>query len=151
MKVEGTVTLKDYVAAQYLHVKPRPVFKFIGVFLVSLFILTLFVSFSWGMVILIAYILAYFLLFIPWYSRTIYKQYKAIQLPFSVELNDLGLVFESSQNKSVLYWEDVNKFKKNKKVISIYPASAMFHVVPAHFFENNEQFLEFTKLVESKL
>lgn len=143
MKVRGTLRESDYVRSQFLHVRPRPIFAIIGTLLFILAVVMAIYSQSLILVGCLAYFLLWFLVFIPWRAKKHYRQYKAMSEPVCIEATDMGLSFESSTGRGIIPWDHVNKWRNNDKLLLVYPAGNVFHLVPRHFFSTVGQYEEF--------
>ena len=150
MKYSGKILERDYVAAQYLHLKPRKTFAFIGIALLILATISLIVSFSWVMLACLAYLFGYYFLFIPWQAAKSYRQYKAMQELITFEFRDSGIFSESKKGSGIIEWNEIIKIKNNKKLLLVYPTNTLFHIFPNHFFQNDEEFDSFVEKIKSE-
>lgn len=148
--IQGSLKEADFLAAQRLHAKPRPVFAVIGVLLVILALVTLYLSHSWSLGAALAFLLLFFV-YEPFRARRLFRQYKALSEPTTVEPRDDGLYFKRENGEGLVPWSQVIKWRSNDKVLLLYPASGFFYLLPSHFFQNVDAFEEFVRLVEGKL
>ena len=143
MLIEGVVSERDYVAAQFLHLRPRRIFSIIGVVLVTLFLAVTIAMpsiYSFGV---LSYLLGYFFIFIPWWAKKTYRQYKAASEPFSIELREKGLYFVRENAQGLIPWNEILKWKCNKKLLLLYPASSLFCVLPLSIFKSQDDTVAF--------
>ena len=150
MKYSGRISESDYIAAQYLHFKPKKIFTIVGMVLIFLSIIVLIFSFSWILLGSIAYFLGLYYIFLPWKAAKTYRQYQAIQEPITIELKDSGIYSENKNGSSIIEWHTIRKIKRNEKLLLVYPADSIFHIFPNHFFENDKEFYDFAERMKSK-
>lgn len=150
MPIEGQLTQNDYMAAQFLHLRPRPVFAVIGVILLALYAWALTQKPSFLLVGVGIYLAVYFTLLIPWQVRRTFRQYKALSELISVEIRDDGLFFKKPNSEGLFPWAHIIKWKRNKKLLLLYPADNLFYVLPSSFFPSQEAFNEFLRVMEEK-
>lgn len=151
MKFGGTLSEKDYVAAQFLHLRPRPVFAFIGVFLLAAYALVLFVFPSLLTFGVAVYLVGSFLLYVPWRARRNFRQYAALSESVSVEVHPDGLRFTRKNGEGLLPWSEIRKWRRNQRLLLLYPASNIFHLLPSHFFASSEAYIEFINETEKRV
>jgi hypothetical protein len=77
-------------------------------------------------------ILLAFLLFVrvPNRARKLYRQYKDIEEPITLELMDAGVKFSNSDVVGILRWSKILQWRQNDRFILIYSMPNLFHVVP---------------------
>jgi hypothetical protein len=150
MVVEGSIKEGDYVAAQFLHMRPRPLFAALGAILLCIFLLVLFFNRDIaGFVVLFA--LAAFPLYTLWSAKRAFRQYKALSEPQAIEVKESGLYFKRENGEALVPWSHVRKWRHNNKLLLLYPASRLFHLIPSHFFTSHESYLNFLARVEEHL
>lgn len=148
MRVQGTLTERDYVAAQFLHIRPRLIFAIIGLALLLLAAWAITISKSLPLIAALAFLAAWFAI-IPWRARRTFREYKALSEPFSIEVRDDGLFFERANGSGLVPWGYLIKWRTNSSLVLLYPARNLFYLVPKHFFSDSEQFVQFqARLVE---
>jgi YcxB-like protein len=148
MVVEGTIEERDYIASQYLHLRPRPVFAVIGLLLLALFVWALAAAPSIIMFGVLVYLVSAYALYIPWSAKRNYRQYKALSTPVSMEIRTDGLYFKQQNGEGLVPWSHVHKWRHNKKMLLLYPTGNVFHLVPSHFFPSQESFGTFVATVK---
>ena len=119
MNCSGTVLESDYIAAQYLHMKPRKAFTIIGLVLIFLSTITLVIWFSWLMLACLGYLLVFYFILVPWRAAKTYRQYKAIQDPITIELKDSGILSSSKNGSGIIEWNAIRKIKKKNTIIGL--------------------------------
>jgi hypothetical protein len=149
--IQGSLKEADYLAAQRLHVKPRPIFAVIGVLLVLVALAALYVSRSVSLGAALVVLLLLFFVYEPFKARRLFRQYKALSEPTTIELRDDGLYFSRQNGEGLVPWSHVLKWKSNDRVLLLYPASGLFYVLPSHFFKDIHAFKEFVTVVESRI
>jgi hypothetical protein len=66
----------------------------------------------------------------PRLSRQLYRQYKAIQEPITIELLDDGIRLSSPDGYSNVPWSKIFKWRQNEQFILIFKMPLLFHIVP---------------------
>jgi len=107
----------------------------------------------WYSVPLIAYgVIAVIIHF--YISKTIgkraYKKLTAYHDPFSISIDNEGLIIEIKTKQYELPWTDIKKALLTKDHIMLYPSDAVFFIFPAENFRGNE-FAEFEELIREKV
>lgn len=158
MELRGTLTARDVLAAQWLHIKPRPTYAVIGVVLLAGAAWALWFSFSiprlrgngWSLLGGLALIAAYGL----WLSyRTIrtYRQRKALQRQLRMVPTEGGLLAENETGQFTLPWSDFRKWKEGNGAFLLYVSDNIFHLVPKHFFQSHADIVAFRDLLKAKV
>ena len=66
----------------------------------------------------------------PFMARRHYRKYKAIQEPFTIQLMDDGVRIESADNRGIVKWGKIFKWRQNDSYVLIYLMPRLFYVVP---------------------
>ncbi len=66
----------------------------------------------------------------PIATRRNYRQYKAIQDEFAVELLDEGLRFSSSAGSGKLAWNSILKWRQNNGYVLVYLSPKLYYILP---------------------
>lgn len=151
MAIQGTLCESEYLAAQRLHLKPRPILAVVGVVLIIAALGAAYVDRSWWLILALAYLAAAFFVYMPFKQRRTFRQYKALSEAVTVEVRDEGLFFKRANGEGLVPWSHITKWRSNGKLLLLYPASNVFHLLPASFFPNQESFIKFVKLIEAKV
>lgn len=151
MTITGTITESDYVAAQFLHMRPRVVFAVIGVLLVGLYLWFVLMRPKPFPIALLVFMVGYFTVYLPWAAKSAYRKYKAISEPVELELREDGLFARNPHAQSVTPWDHIGRWRKGKLMVLLYPTDNLFMIVPSHMFGSPEHYAEFTKALESRL
>ena len=142
IEIEGQITPRDYVQVQYLHVRPRPLFGCLEIGLLFVFVLVagfgIVASFreggipTWLLVLLAAggYPAAYFLWYLPWRTRRLYGQHKALQSAFRMRVTEEGVFAETEHGQTMTPWSFVLKWKEGRRLFLIYHADVLFQMIP---------------------
>lgn len=149
--VQGVLTLADYMAAQRLHLKPRPIFAIIGAALILVALAAMFLAPSWELGIALAVMAGMFFVYLPLKARWTFKQFKALSEPMALEVREAGLFFKSTNAEGLVPWSHIAKWRRSSTLMLLYPASGFFYMVPSSFFSGQVEFLEFANVVEAKL
>lgn len=151
LSVHGSIKEADYVAAQWLHIKPRPVFAVGGSLLLLLFLAVLIVAPNWELPLGLAVVASTLFIYTPYKARQAFRQYKALAEPVSIEVRDDGLFFKRTTGEGLVPWSHVMKWRHNRKLLLLYPTTHLFYLIPAHFFESSAAFMNFASLIETKI
>ncbi len=151
MKVTGVVTERDSLRSQYLHMKPNLFFGVIGILLVALGVFVLVVSFSIWLFLAVIYLVLHFGVYLPHRTKKIFNESTTRKNEIELEINESGLSCKTSRGLSELYWSDIFKWRRGKSMVLIYLNSAMFIVVPLHFFSSLNEFDSFCNFIETNV
>lgn len=151
MVIKGALTEKEYVLSQFLYLRPKRIFSIIGAIIFLLFIATIIYTPSIYSLGVLAYLLGYFFIFIPWNARKIFRQYKAVSAPFSLEAQEEGLFFKRINAEALVPWDEILKWKRSETMLLLYPASNLYYVVAHTFFDNQSDFLEFQEELKKRV
>jgi hypothetical protein len=66
----------------------------------------------------------------PWIARRHYRNYKAIQEEFTIEILDDCVHFSTADSDSKIKWANILKWRHNDAYILIYPMPRIYYVVP---------------------
>ena len=161
MKIHCQITPGDYIEAQYLHLRPRPLFKYIGILLFALAILASLQQFVFPTPRLVAWLpsatlgcllyfaLLYFVL-IPKRIRKIYKQQKSLQSPYESNITEEAYGTVGVQGTARIPWTEFYKFKTGKNMILVYQSDAIYHIFPKRWF-TDRQFAVFHSILQDQL
>lgn len=162
IEIEGQITPRDYVQAQYLHVRPRPLFGcleigllFFSVLIAGFFIFT-FVregeNLAWLLVLLAAggYLAAYFFWYLPWFARRLYGQQKALQSAFRMRVTEEGVFAETEHGQALTPWSFVLKWKEGRHLFLIYHADVLFQMIPKRCIKSESDTEALRALLKSR-
>ena len=161
MKIQCQIEPNDVLEAQLLHIRPRPVLKWFGLFAILMFtvsaiihlIITPIRHVSWTplfMFILVAYLVFHFRVLLPRHARKIFTQQKGLQVPYEIEITDDMYSAASERGTSKCPWNEFHKYKRNESTILVYQSDALFHIFQRRWF-TDEQFDELCRILESNL
>jgi YcxB-like protein len=152
MLAEGSIKERDYIMAQFLHIRPRPVFTVIGTLLLAVLTWAVFMGFSSLLLFgAIAYLIVFFFVYTPWWARKTFLQYKALSESVSMQVRSDGLFFKRQNGEELVPWSYIVKWRNNKKLLLLYPANNVFYIVPNHFFAKQEDYITFIDTVKGYL
>jgi hypothetical protein len=161
MKIHCQLTPNDYIKAQFLHMRPRPVFGWIGILILVAMLATCILQLifpisgkmTWSPFVLLG-VLAYFAfvygVFLPLRAKRIFRQQKALHEPYEVELTDEALSSMSAYGDFKMEWSAFHKYKTSKNLILVYQSDAIFHMFPRRWFTES-QFTEFHAILKKQL
>ena len=164
MVIQGTLQEVDYIAAQYLHMRPIFAFGVWGSRAFKIFCLCLFGLVALGSVIgllrnglssreLLSVIINLYLpfLFLVWFPYKFRRQFRGQRLlSFAsvVEVRDDGLFFKKELSKNLLPWAHIHKWRHSDNIVLVYRAKHIFEVIPKHFFTNPAEFKGFVDILQ---
>lgn len=149
--IQGSLQEADYLAAQRLHIRPRPIFAVVGLMLLAVALVMLYASRSWTLALALAFLFVVLFVYEPFKAKRLFRQYKALSQRTIVEIRDNGLFFKHENGEGLVPWSHVIKWRSNDKLLLLYPASGLFYLLPSHFFPSPDAFREFVTQVQSKL
>ncbi len=139
MKVEFRITEDDYAKAMQLHEWRRMLRWPLAIARAIVLILLIFAGW-WqpgaapiiAVCVVVLSILPAVLLYIvvPYSARRMYRQYKGIQEPMTVELSDDGLRLGSVDGEAILRWGMIFRWRQNDQFVLIYKMPMLFYLVP---------------------
>lgn len=161
--LQGKCEPKDYINAQYLHLRPKPWFKYVAIALLSLCLVILLASasspdsllnaLSIFVPILIWGLFYIFILFVimPWNMRRIYSQQKILHVEYTTVISPETIESSSKNGTMKMRLSDFHKYKVGKDMILLYQSQALFHMFPRRFFVSEEDFQTFISYLEANL
>ncbi len=159
IEFKGIFEPNDCVRAQYLHCRPRPLYKVLGVVVLALAFWAawlMLTSDDFG-IFEVAYFLAigYFILnytvILPWSARRMYRQQKALQREMHFRFDDSGASASSEIGNSDIPWGDYLKWKKNDHMILLYISDRMYQMLPRRMFANPGDFDRLGELLTDRI
>jgi hypothetical protein len=165
MKLSIEVTEKDYVRAQFLHIRPRLWIKVAGIILLLLFTLALAIvlyqaifnyecfDIIFFIVIMILsgfYFIWLFFYDFPHKSRKLYQRLK-YYINTEYEIDENVLSSKNSLGNAKLPWDYFGRWRENKHLFILYPVDNLFHVFPKHCFSSEQDINDFRKLLIEKI
>jgi ABC-type bacteriocin/lantibiotic exporter with double-glycine peptidase domain len=148
MAISGQIRESDYVAAQWIHIRPNLLMSILGVILMAIIIWTLFLDAPIVSICILILIAIYFGLIAPWYTRRIFRKYKALSEKLEIDIQDSGLHFKRETGEGLMPWSHIIKWKRNKTLVLLYPTDNVFIMIPSHLFPNNGDFTAFVSILE---
>lgn len=148
IEISGQLTTDDYVSAQFLHFRPRTLFKVAAIPPLFVYVWAMWYSFvgpgskdfDWLDLVLPAgglFVVLNFFLYIPWRIRRTFEQRKSLHEQLNAKIDDSGLRAESSRGNANMPWSDFMKWKENDRLILMYISDHIFLTFPKRFFQNN--------------
>jgi YcxB-like protein len=137
-----SVSERDFVSAHYVHLRPRPLLKTSGWFLLLFLAAGLLVAaFRVGhsgssyppflaLVAAATYLALVFLVWRPWRLRRLYRQHAHPGRPFDFSAGSSAVELRSERGHTVIPWTDFRKWKEGKRVILLYHNDALFNIIP---------------------
>lgn len=158
MKIRASLTTQDYIKAQYVHLRPRPLIKWCGVSLIGLALWVCFVQLffpphgritwrSFVMIGLLALLVILFWVVLPRTAKTIFGQQKSLQVVREIEITPEGCTSSSAFGVVTMKWKDFHKYKVGRDLILVYHSDPLFQMFPKRWFSADEytQFQEYLR------
>jgi hypothetical protein len=158
-----TIEPRDYLRAQYLHLRPRPFLCWVGMgFLVValMAVVSILCKSKWtgadlrslmGLVISFAVIAFIFFVRMPLLTRRIFRQQKLLHHPIAVHVTRESCHAKFELGESTLPWTTFHKWKENRHLFLVYQSDALFHMWPKRCFPSPEAVNEFRAILESQI
>jgi len=161
MRIHCQLEPTDLLEAQLLHLRPRPMIKWLGLLTLLMFtigstihiIITPIRYISWTplcIYIIVAYLVFRIRVLLPMRSRKMYTQQKGLQIPYDIKITEDMYSVTSERGDSHCPWSDFHKYKKNKSTILLYQSDALFHIFQKRWF-TDVQFIDFCRILELHL
>jgi hypothetical protein len=148
---QGRIEEADYVAAQFLHLRPPPlVLGLLGLGLGAALV-ALALTRSPVLLSTLAVLATYGLLVMPWRARRRYRANPAIATPMALSVDEQGLHFDRGGRGQLLRWEQIGRWRGNRSVVLLYPVKSGFYLVPAAFFARPEDYEAFLSLLRQRV
>ncbi len=155
IEVRGKITERDYMIAQWVHIRPRPLFAGLGIFILLAAIAVLCADFAsgkpgaakWWALGGLLYLILSFGIWVPYKARRTFRQYKAIQAPFTWRITDAELHVESERGSAVVPWSDFIKWRRGCGLFLIYPNDSIFHLLPDRLLSSKDQIRQIEELL----
>ncbi len=131
-------TLKEFIAAHYLHLRPRRAFGIPGSILLVLFLAVLlkewcrpggFDAADGFATFFAVWMLLYFVAFLPYRARKTFMQNKFRLHESEGQIDESGLHFRSDLGESHLPWDHFIKWKESKRLLILYPVDTQFLIL----------------------
>jgi hypothetical protein len=160
--IQGTYTPQDLWAASWSHIRPRRSLAVVGVLLAGAFVWALWAAFfgrfsaeagwtRWVMIAVGIYLVGYFGVGIPYFTRRAFRQRKDLQRPCKFTPSESGLGFETEGAQGAKPWSDYLKWKEGKSAFLLYMSDGMYQVLPKRFFSSPDEVDAFREMVREKV
>jgi hypothetical protein len=158
VELRGTPTATDLVAAQWLHIKPRPAYAIVGIALLVCATWGIWYSFSvpslrgngWLLVGSVG-LIAVLAVWTRYKAIRTYGQIRALQRAIRLEPTEAGLLSESETGRGTTPWSDFLKWTEGNGLFLLYISDDMFHIVPKRFFSSKEDIAEFRNMLATRV
>jgi YcxB-like protein len=163
MKLNIQLTPEDYVKATFIHMRPRPFFKYLGYFMLLLIVIVLPISIyeaaahqkdiivPAGIILSLAFLAWNFGITVPKRVRKIFKQQKALHTPYSFAITTESILIKSERGETNLTWDYFLKWKESKDLFLLYSSDVMFHMIPKRCFTSPDEAVQFRSLLLEKI
>lgn len=159
MTIECRLTVQDYLAAQRLHFRPKPVLRWL-LFIVLGYLAAMLLQQAWqiarggvlprGWWMLpagLAYGAFMFFILLPWRVSKIFKERPALAEPNRFTFTEEGMRLEAVRGQIQLKWPMLKRWKRNRNYILVYHSALHFHIFPRRCFIRPEEFAELSALL----
>lgn len=160
MKIKCQITPDDYVQSQFLHMRPRPVLKWLGILMILAILLACIYQIvshpegyrSWATIVLVmsAYLFAIFKWRVPARARKNFWQQKMLQEPYEAIITDEMFEAVSNFGTSRIPWTEFHKYKVGKDMILVYQSDRLYHMFMKRWF-TDEEFTSFQGILRDQL
>lgn len=141
LRIGGRATERDYVAAQFTHLRPGLWLRRVGLVLVAAIVVFGIVDFAaWpphlGSIMVLAFLIYLALMFglvVPANARRTFRQQKSLQTPYELEVTPDALVSRSEHGEVRTPWSHFVGWKEGDRVILLYQSDRLFQLVPKSF------------------
>lgn len=147
----GGIGEADYVAAQFLHLRPPPVALSLLALALAAAVVALALTRSVVLLSTLAVLASYGLLVMPWRARRRYRASPGIATPMVLSVDEQGLHFDRGGRGQLLRWEQVGRWRGSRRLVLLYPVKSGFYLVPAAFFERPQDFEAFVALLRQRV
>jgi hypothetical protein len=150
LTISCTVTEREYVAAMWTHLRPRPSMRVVGLLLACLFLaVTAMVvndlrapgtsqRTSWFFLAILAYLLFTFLVWTPLRARRLFRQHKGAGDPFTLTFESGALEFSNARGHAKLPWDHFRKWKESRVLFLLYHTDVMYQIIPKRCFSDDQ-------------
>lgn len=152
MTVQVRLNERDFLAAQLLNFRPKPLVRWVLIGALVMIAL-LFAAEGWaiahaaalpaGWWILpsgLGYGALLFFIVLPWRVTKIFKQNPALAEPTELTFADDGVSLGAGPRQIRFPWKAMQQWKWNRHFILLYHSSAHFHILPKRCFAKAEDF-----------
>lgn len=143
IEASGVISEADYLAAQRLHARPGGAVRWLRWVALALVALSLPLA-LWqaaqgdaaGLIVLIPFAVAALTmllshtLLVPGLARRHYRQYKVLQQPLVITLDEQGSEWRAANGSSRLAWPDYHQWKEDETLFLLYQADNLFQMLP---------------------
>jgi hypothetical protein len=148
---EGILTEADSVDAKWLHFRRPAVFVFFLLYVVFAELLMGMIHAPlWVLAVVPPILVATVVVTIPWHAKRAFRLYKALSERFSVDARPEGLFFRRTNGESLLPWNHIVRWRRNRKVLILYPTTNIYHVLPARLFADAEAYEAFARMLDEQ-
>ncbi|AXQ27648.1 YcxB family protein [Solimonas sp. K1W22B-7] len=151
LRAQGRIGEGDYVAAQFLHLRPGPLPLAALGLLVAGCVVGLALTRSPVLLSTCAALASYVVLVMPWRARRRYRANPAIARPVRIAIDAEGLRFDRGGREQALRWDQIGRWRGSRQLVLLYPVESGFYLVPAAFFARAEDFDAFTALLRDRV
>ncbi|MHB1036885.1 MAG: YcxB family protein [Pirellulales bacterium] len=146
IRLAGTIEESDYVRALLWHVRPRLLIWVLVIIVVLVFAVARLIAWlgrgaAATELPAVSFILLFFagclaagLARVPWRFRRLYRNYRAIQSPFTLEMTEEGFHATSEHGETRLGWDMFLKYKESARFFLLYQTTILFHILPKRLF-----------------
>lgn len=135
--VRFRITRDDFRRAQWLHIKPRPVFVVLGALVLALMLIVAVYALlsrdSERAALIIVVAVSYLVFTVVAHRRRVaraYDQTKALHDEFAMTVDGSGIHTAAERGQSTMLYGDILRIREDERVMLIYHADNLFNVIP---------------------
>lgn len=148
LQAQGCIGEADYVAAQFLHLRPSPLIRSALALLVLAALIALALTQSVLLLAVLSGVAGYVLLAMPWRARRLYRRNPAIAAPQRLDVSADGLLFHRGGHDQLLRWDRIGRWRAGRGMVLLYPVQSGFYLLPASFFASDADYRRFLELLQ---
>ena len=162
MEIKGAPHPDDYVAAYWLHIKPRRSYAIVGCLLIALSLgVTWYLFFGatkqqsyWpGLAILggLVYFFLFFFVYMPFHLKRQHRQRKDAHKEFTITVTESSVNVQFENGHYNKLWADYLKWKEGGSMFLLYHSDSVYMVVLKRFFSSGTDIDTFRNLLTEKV
>jgi hypothetical protein len=165
MKITGMIEQDDYIAAQWVHMRPRKSMRIVlyGLLIIVIIVYGIaakdvlwdrndaFLFPFWLLTAGLGYFIVFFGWFIPFKTKKVYRQHTALQKPFTIEITEEWFRAHSEEGENRTQWSELHKWKEGKRLFLVYRADNVFHMIPKRLLKKPDEVNFFRAVLQKSM
>jgi hypothetical protein len=161
--ISGSLSANDYLAAMRLHMRPRPLYYWLGIILCLLAVgvmlhQTIFIPLTldnaWiplAFLVGISLVGNYFFISLPKQVRRTYAQQKLLHENQLIQINSDFLITSTGQTYRKVKLDIFHNYKYNNRMVLLYQSEAVFNIFPRRWFSSDADYDLFVSYVKDRV